>query len=83
MVYHPRIESKELASYVTSRSRNSELWFINNLRLEEAILGYLAKYLERYKVKLYGIAIEGNHIQGPAHFTLTWRRANFYNIYNI
>jgi hypothetical protein len=73
---HPRIESKEIASFVTSRCRNSELWFVNNRNLENAILGYLAKYVERYKVKLYGIAIEGNHIQGPAHFPLM-NRAHF------
>ncbi len=76
MVYHPRIESGELASFVTSRSRNSELWFVNNRNLEFAILGYLAKYAERYKVKLYGIAIEGNYIQGPALFPLM-NRAHF------
>jgi hypothetical protein len=76
MVSHPRIESAELASFVTSRTRNSELWFVNNPNLESAILGYLAKYAERYKVKLYGIAIEGNHIQGPAHFPLM-NRAHF------
>ena len=68
MSYHPRIESKELASFVTTRSRNSELWFVNNDPLEEAILGYAAKYQKRYDVKLYALAIEGNHIQAPAHF---------------
>lgn len=32
------------------------------------MLGYAAKYAGRYGVKLYALAIEGNHIQGPAHF---------------
>lgn len=68
MGYHPRIESKELASLLTTRSRNSELWFVNNRPLEEAVLAYAAKYAERYSIKLYGLAIEGNHIQGPALF---------------
>ncbi len=68
MGYHPRIESKRLASFLTTRTRNSELWFVNNKPLEDAVLGYAAKYAERYEVKLYALAIEGNHTQGPAHF---------------
>lgn len=68
MGYHPRIESSEYASFLTTRSRNSELWFINNEALESAILGYVAKYSTRYNVSLYGLAIEGNHTQGPALF---------------
>lgn len=68
MSYHPKQESDTEASFLTTRSRNSELWFIQNHPLEHAILGYAAKYRERYGVKLYGLAIEGNHIQGPALF---------------
>lgn len=76
MGYHARIESDQYASFLTTRSRNSELWFVNNRGLENAILGYLAKYADRYKVKLYAIAIEGNHVQGPALFPLM-NRASF------
>lgn len=76
MGYHPRIESSKYASFLTTRSRNSELWFINNRSLENAILGYVAKYAKRYNVALYGLAIEGNHIQGPAHFP-DMNRASF------
>lgn len=68
MGYHPRIESAEYASFLTTRARNSELWFVNNADLEHAILGYLAKYAKRYNVLLYAFAIEGNHTQSPAHF---------------
>lgn len=68
MAYHPRIESKALTSFVTTRSRNSELWFANNRPLEEAILGYLAKFTARYKALVYAFAIEGNHIHAPIHF---------------
>jgi len=68
MVYHPRIESSEYASFLTTRVRNSELWFVNNQKLEEAILGFAAKYSKRYTVKLYALSVEGNHVQGPAHF---------------
>lgn len=68
MGYHPRIECSKRASFLTTRSRNSELWFVNNTELETAILGYTAKYSNKYSVKLYALAIEGNHVQGPAHF---------------
>lgn len=68
MSYHPRIETAEYSSFLTTRSRNSELWFVNNPRLEEAILGYAAKFSKRYEVKLYALAIEGNHIQAVADF---------------
>lgn len=68
MGYHARIESRTLGSFLTTRSRNSELWFVNNKRLEESILGFAAKYSNRYSVKLFALAIEGNHIQGPALF---------------
>ncbi len=81
MGYHPRIECKEIASFQTTRSRNSELWFVNNDKLESAILGFAAKYAERYKVKLYALAIEGNHVQFPAHFPGA-NRAHFMRDFN-
>src|SRR5262249_8637853 len=68
MGYHPRIESKTIPSFLTTRARASELWFVNNRRLEEAVLGYAAKFTARYEVDLYALAIEGNHVQGPALF---------------
>ena len=79
--YHARIESKELSSFLTTRSRNSELWFINNRELEDAILGYTAKFAERYGVKLYALAIEGNHNQAPALFP-RGNRADFMRDWN-
>lgn len=68
MGYHPRIESRTMANLLTTRSQNSLLWFVNNGKLEESILGYTAKFADRYGVKLYAISIEGNHIHGPALF---------------
>jgi hypothetical protein len=68
MSYHPRIECKDVASFQTTRSRQSKLWLINNPRLEEAILGYAARYATRYDVLIYALAIEGNHIQKVAIF---------------
>jgi hypothetical protein len=68
MAYHPRIECREIPSFQTSRARNSELWFVNKPELENAILGYAARYSTRYEVKLYALAVEGNHIQKVAGF---------------
>jgi hypothetical protein len=68
MCYHPRIECQDVASFQTTRARNSELWFVNNRKLEEAILGFAARYSSRYEVKVYALAIEGNHIQKVAQF---------------
>ena len=76
MNYHPRIETNKAASFLTTRSRNSELWFVNNDSLEQAILGYVAKFGQRYSVVLHAIAIEGNHIQMAAQFPLL-NRSNF------
>lgn len=61
MGYHPRQESSLDWKFVTTRCRNSELWFANNLPVEEATLGYAAKFSERYNIKLYALAIEGSH----------------------
>lgn len=81
MGYHPRIECKKIASFQTTRSRCSELWFVNNKELEGAILGYAAKYTARYGVRLYALAIEGNHIQFPALFPKA-NRAHFMRDFN-
>ena len=76
MGYHPRIECGEIGSFQTTRSRCSELWFVNNRLLEQDILGYMAKFTNRYGVKLYAFAVEGNHIQFPALFPKA-NRAHF------
>jgi hypothetical protein len=81
MSYHPRIECKDVASFQTTRSRNSKLWFVNNDALEEAILGYAARYATRYEVKMYALAIEGNHIQKVATFPQA-NRAHFMRDFN-
>jgi len=81
MGYHPRIECKDIATFQTTRARNSELWFVNNDDLEHYILGYAARYSGRYGVKLYALAIEGNHIQMPAKFPLG-NRASFMRDFN-
>lgn len=68
MGYHPRIETPNIAAFSTVRSRNSELWLVNNEKLERAILGYIAKFTKRYRVKLYAFGIEGNHLHSTALF---------------
>jgi hypothetical protein len=81
MGYHPRIECKEAPSFLTTRSQNSELWFVNNPELERAILGYAARCDTRYEVKLYALALEGNHSQKAAMFP-KGNRANFMHDFN-
>ena len=81
MGYHPRIECKKIATFQTTRTQRSELWFVNNTKLEEKILGFAAKYAKRYDVKLYALAIEGNHIQFPALFP-KGNRAHFMRDFN-
>jgi REP element-mobilizing transposase RayT len=68
MGYHNRIETDQYANFITSRTRNSELWFVNNPTLENAMLGNAAKYTEKHAVSLYAFAIEGNHTHLVAHF---------------
>lgn len=81
MGYHPRVENSKMAFFQTTRSRCSELWFVNNHALEHDILGFAAKYAQHYKVKLYALAIEGNHIQFPALFPRA-NRAQFMRDFN-
>lgn len=81
MGYHPRIESRDKASFLTSKCRNNELWFVNNEPLESAILALAAKWSGYCGVKLYGLAIEGNHIQAPAHFPNA-NRSQFMQYFN-
>ena len=76
MSYHPRIESSELSSLITIRTRGSELWFINNPSLEQAVLSYTAKFSKRYSANLYALAIERNHIHAVAQFPKA-NRADF------
>lgn len=81
MGYHARIETCKIPTFQTTRTRGSELWFVNNPSLEAAILGYAAKYAARYGVKLYALAIEGNHIHFPALFPGA-NRAHFMRDFN-
>jgi REP element-mobilizing transposase RayT len=76
MGYHPRIETREHPNLITSRTRDSRLWFVNNNQLEERILGLTAKYATRHEITLYGFALEGNHLHMVAQIDGD-NRANF------
>ncbi len=76
MGYHPRIETSKIASHISCRTRNSRLWFVNNKNLEDTILGYVAKYTIKYEVKLYALALEGNHMHNVSKFPKA-NRADF------
>jgi hypothetical protein len=81
MSYHPRVECKDIASFQTTRTRNSELWFVNCPELENAILGYGARYSTRYEVKMYALGIQGNHNHQAAAFP-NGNRAHFMRDFN-
>ena len=46
---------------ITNRTIGSRLWFVNNKKLENEILGYLAKYVQVYEVVLEAFTVMGNH----------------------
>ncbi len=81
MGYHLRIESRDKASFVTTRTKNSELWFANNAKVEELALARLAKYTDKYRVLLYAFALEGSHYHQAAHFPLL-NRSDFARDFN-
>lgn len=81
MAYHPRIEASDKANFLTTKTVQSRLWFVNNPQLEEKILGYAAKFADRYQVALYALAIEGSHIQKAALFP-NGNRAGFMRDFN-
>lgn len=62
------IESKKLASLLTTRTVNSRLWFIHNKGLEHQILASLARYQEAYGAIIYGFVLMGNHYHLVARF---------------
>ena len=68
MGYHPRIETSEISTHITSRTRNAALWFINNRELEQSILGVVAKYSTNREITLYALGIQGNHLHQAAKF---------------
>ncbi len=70
-----RIETPQHACFITSRTINGALWFINNEPLENHIRAYLAKYAAKYKVLLYNASFQGNHLHLVARFPKANRAA--------
>lgn len=64
----PRVETPEITDLITARTVNSALWFINNAKLQERMLAYLAKYSAKHGVILYAFVIQGNHYHLIARF---------------
>lgn len=81
MGYHPRIEAPDLTTFITTRTKSSEMWFTNNPSVERYALELLAKLCERYRAKLYAFALEGSHTHKPAEFPLQ-NRADFMRDFN-
>ncbi|MCB0321666.1 MAG: hypothetical protein KDD60_12130 [Bdellovibrionales bacterium] len=81
MPYHPRIDCENLPNFTTTRSRNCELWFTCNYRLEQSILGHLAQLQDRYEITLYAFAMEGSHKHEVARFP-GGSRASFFRDFN-
>ena len=76
-----RVEFTEHAQLITSRSINSQLWFVNNKTLQYRILAYLAKYKAKYGVLLYAFVLVGNHYHLLARFP-KGQRSEFFRDFN-
>ena len=76
-----RIEFPQFASFGTSRTVRSTLWFVNNRKLEDYALGYLAKYQEKYELPIYGMVFFGSHYHLLSKFPKCNRSA-FYRDFN-
>lgn len=75
------IECRDAIYFITARTMCSRLWFVNNKRLQETILAYLAKFAEEFSAKLYGFTLMGNHYHLLASFPLA-NRADFLRAFN-
>jgi REP element-mobilizing transposase RayT len=76
-----RVEDPDGIYFLTIRTANSRLWFVNNKKFEERILTFLARYQEMHEVTLYGFIIMGNHYHLIARFPKA-NRASFMKDFN-
>ena len=76
-----RIECPDFWSFGTSRTVNSLLWFINNSKVEQHALRFLARYQEKYGVELFSFVLMGNHSHIEARFP-GMNRSQFYRDLN-
>lgn len=80
-MYDLSVESEEYLWFITTRTLNERLWFLNNPTLEYYILAFLAKYSEIYEVELYAFCLMGNHYHLLARFPKK-NRASFLRSFN-
>ena len=76
-----RIEFPQYASFGTSRTVRSALWFVNNNKLENYALGHLARLQEKYEMPLYAMVFFGSHYHLLNQFPKCNRSA-FYRDFN-
>jgi REP element-mobilizing transposase RayT len=75
------IENKDWIVFITTRTAQSRLWFINNKSLERDILSCLARYQAVYMVEIFGFILMGNHYHLIARFPHE-NRASFMRDFN-
>ena len=76
-----RIEYPDRASLTTVKTVQARLYFLNNRPFEERVLGYTAKYQEKYSVTLYAVVVQANHIHTTSLFPHC-NRAHFFRDLN-
>jgi len=74
-------EHESMCFFATIRTIGSRLWFINNPELDERIRAYLARYQEKYQVKIYAFVQMGNHYHLLARFPQR-NKAAFFRSFN-
>ncbi len=67
--------------FATIRTINSRLWFVNNKKLHQMILSFLAKYSETHGVVVYAFIVMGNHYHLLAKFPKS-NKADFFRAFN-
>ena len=70
-------EREDLVFFSTTRTLNSKLWFVNNPRLQERMLAFLARYQEMFGVVIYAFIVMGNHYHLLAAFPRNNKKAFF------
>ena len=76
-----RHEDPKLIWFITAKTANDRLWFVNNKLLEEKILAWLAKFATTYNVQLFSFKLMGNHYHLVARFPRA-NRGGFMKAFN-
>ena len=74
-------EDPEATWFITSRTIASRLWFINDRKLQQKIVAFLAKNQQKYGVLIYALIIMGNHTHMVAKFPNA-NKAAFFQAFN-